>query len=108
MTTSMIAERTQPHWSSAAAKRHGCPAWALEYARESSRRYPIRFDATRDNFKLGHIFLRDRGYHTAVYCETQVLRTVEKLSFREPSDTELVIYNVLTAVDSLTAISGVG
>lgn len=65
----------------------------MECARESSSRSPIAFDAAGDNFKIAHIFLRDRGDHCAVYCETQVLGIVETLIPRELSEVELVVFN---------------
>src|SRR5579864_444051 len=65
VTTSTIVDRTQPRWSSAAATSTRVRR-ALGCARESSSRYPVTFDAARDNFKLAHILLRNRGGHGAV------------------------------------------
>ena len=87
--------------------QHACQARALECARKSSSHYPITFDTAGDNFKTAHIFPRDRGDHGAVYCEAQVLGTVERSSSREPPNVELVTFNVFTAVESFPANSGV-
>ncbi|MGF6997139.1 hypothetical protein P3T25_005515 [Paraburkholderia sp. GAS32] len=86
---------------------HARQAWTLESTCESSSRYPLTLDTSRDNFEPAHLFERDRRDYRAVNCETQVLRSTRVLGSREPPNVELVVFNVLTAVERLFADSGV-
>jgi hypothetical protein len=78
-----------------------CQARALECARKSSSCHSITFDAARDKFKLAHIFLWNRGVAVPPIVRCKCLAPFKELVYRKPSDMELLIFNVLTAVERL-------